>query len=183
MSTDITFEKAQINTNEHGVYLCIKLPVESRQKARDFVLNLKDNVKYVAKLGERKEKRSLDQNGYFWVLCNQLSAVLKIPPNELYREYIKDIGGNYEIVPIKAEAVKRWIEIWNGKGIGFVAEDLGESKIKGYHNIRNYYGSSTYDTAQMSRLLDLICADCDENGIVTLEKEEIERMAQNVVGR
>ncbi|MBO5955179.1 MAG: hypothetical protein J6Q10_00090 [Clostridia bacterium] len=183
MSTDIVFDKAQLNTNEHGVFLCIKLPLESRQKARDFVLNLKSEKKYVAKLCERKEKRSLDQNGYFWVLCNQLSAVLKIPPDALYKEYIKDIGGNFEITPIKAEAVKRWIEIWEGKGIGFIAEDLGESKIEGYHNVRNYFGSSTYDTAQMSRLLDLIIADCDENGIVTLEKEEIERMAQNVVGR
>lgn len=178
MSTQFSFEKATMNSNEHGVFLCIKLPIESRQAARDFVLGIKENKKYTAELKERKEKRSLDQNGYFWVLCNQLSAVLKIRPNELYREYIKDIGGNYEITPIRADAVKRWVSIWESKGIGFVAEDMGESKIAGYHNVRNFYGSSTYDRAQMGRLLDLIIADCEENGIVTLTKEEIAKLEE-----
>lgn len=179
MSTEFSFEKAQMSTNEHGVFLCIKLPVGSRQAARDFVLKIKDGQKYIAELKERKEKRSLDQNGYFWVLCGKLSAVLKTPPEQLYREYVKDVGGNYEITHIKAEAVERWIKIWESKGTGFIAEDLGESKFEGYRNIRNYYGSSTYDKEQMSRLLDLIIADCDENGIVTLEREEIERLAEN----
>lgn len=178
MSTEISFEKAQMSSNEHGVWLHIKLPFESRQAARDFVLNIKDESKYVAILKELKAKRSLDQNRYFWVLCGKLSEVLKMPPNDIYREYIKDIGGNYEVTPIKAEAVKRWKEIWEAKGIGFVAEDLGESKLKGYRNIRNYYGSSTYDKEQMGRLLDLIIADCDENGIVTLTPEEIAKLGE-----
>ncbi len=178
MSTEFVFEKATMNSNDHGVYLCIKLPFEARQPARDFVTSLKEETKYTAVFKEQKTKRSLDQNGYFWVLCGQLSAVLKIPPKDLYREYIKDIGGNFEITPIKAEAVKRWIEIWEAKGIGFVAEDLGESKLLGYHNVQNYYGSSTYDKAQMGRLLDLIIADCDENGIVTLTPEEIAKLGE-----
>lgn len=178
MSTELTFEKATMSTNEHGVWICLRLPFDSRQKARDFVLNQKEE-KYTAVLKEQKAKRSLDQNGYFWVLCNKLSEVLKTPPKDIYREYIKDVGGNYEVTPIKAEAVKRWIEIWESKGDGFVAVDMGESKINGYHNIRNYYGSSTYDKAQMSRLLDLIIADCDENGIVTLTPEEIAKLDEN----
>ena len=179
MSTEFIFEKATINSNEHGVYLCIKLPFEARQPARDFITSIKEDKQYVAELKERKAKRSLDQNGYFWVLCNQLSAVLKLPPKDLYKEYIKDVGGNYAVTPIKAEAVERWMQIWEGKGIGFIAEDMGESKIAGYHNIRNYYGSSTYDKAQMGRLLDLIIADCDENGIVTLTPEEIAKLDEN----
>ena len=178
MSTELTFEKATMSTNEHGVWICLRLPFDSRQKARDFVLNQKEE-KYTAVLKEQKAKRSLDQNGYFWVLCNKLSEVLKTPPKDIYRKYIKDVGGNYEVTPIKAEAVKRWIEIWESKGDGFVAVDMGESKINGYHNIRNYYGSSTYDKAQMSRLLDLIIADCDENGIVTLTPEEIAKLDEN----
>lgn len=178
MSTEFVFERVILSSSPEGMFLKIKLPIESREAARNFVNSYNRGAKHVCTLKEQKAKRSLDQNGYFWVLCNQLSAALKIPPKDLYREYIKDIGGNYEITPIKAEAVKRWMEIWEAKGIGFVAEDLGESKIKGYHNIRNYYGSSTYDKAQMGRLLDLIIADCDENGIVTLTPEEIAKLGE-----
>ena len=129
MSTEFVFEKATINANDRGVYLCIKLPFEAREPAREFVADLKEGKQYVATLHERKAKRSLDQNGYFWTLCNQLSAVLKMPPKDIYREYVKDVGGNYEITPIKADNVKHWVEIWEAQGIGFIAEDMGESKL------------------------------------------------------
>lgn len=176
MSTEFVFEKAIFSSSPEGVFLKIKLPFESRDAARNFVDNYKRETKHVCILKEMKAKRTLDQNGYFWVLCGELSKALKTPPKDIYREYIKDIGGNYEVTPIKEERVKRWVEIWEAKGVGFVAEDLGESKFKGYHNIRNYYGSSTYDKEQMSRLLDLIIADCEDNGIVTLTPEEISKM-------
>lgn len=40
-----------------------------------------------------------------------------------------------------------------------------------------YYGSSTYDTKQMARLIDLVVEDCKQQGIETLPPEELERMA------
>lgn len=181
MSTEFVFEKATINANDRGVYLCIKLPFEAREPAREFVAALKEGKQYVANLHERKAKRSLDQNGYFWTLCNKLSAVLRIPPKEIYMEYIKDVGDNHKVIPVENKNLKREIETWEAQGIGFIVEDLGESKIKGYHNIREYYGSSTYDKAQMGRLLDLIIADCDENGIVTLSPEEIAKLGEEGV--
>jgi hypothetical protein len=36
-----------------------------------------------------------------------------------------------------------------------------------------YYGSSYYDTAQMSRLIELAVQDCKELGIETRSEEEI----------
>lgn len=154
----------------------ISIVVNEKMDALRMVDDLKCCEKLTIKVGKYKEKRSLDQNGYFWKLCNELSEKLEIPPKELYREYIKDVGGNYEITPIKTEAVEKWIEIWQNNGVGFVSEDLGESKIQGYHNVRNFYGSSTYTTSQMARLLKLIIADCKENGINTLTAEELIRM-------
>lgn len=179
--TEFSFNEAKMTVNDSGVWLQIRLPFASRQGVRDFCDHLNKDKKYVATLKENKAKRSLDQNAYFWTLCNRLSEALKIPPKDIYREYIKDIGGNYEITPIKADNVKNWVEIWEAQGLGFITEDMGDSKLKGYRNIRNYYGSSTYDKAQMGRLLDLIIADCDENGIVTLTPEEIAKLGEEGV--
>jgi hypothetical protein len=39
-----------------------------------------------------------------------------------------------------------------------------------------YYGSSTYDTAQMHRLLDAIMEECKTQGIETRPQEEIESL-------
>ncbi len=53
--------------------------------------------------------------------------------------------------------------------------DHGDSKIEGYVNVRSYYGSSQYDTAQMSRLIDLIVQECRQQGIETATPQELAR--------
>jgi hypothetical protein len=50
------------------------------------------------------------------------------------------------------------------------------SKIEGCTNVILYYGSSTYDSAQMSRLLDLITQDCKLQGIPYETPAEIARL-------
>ena len=60
-------------------------------------------------------------------------------------------------------------------GIGWQT-DRFPSKIEGCTNVILYYGSSTYDSAQMSRLLDLIVYDCKIQGIQTDTPEEIAKL-------
>ena len=49
-------------------------------------------------------------------------------------------------------------------------------KLKGYHNIRSYISSSDYDTAQMSRLIDLVVEDCKQMGIETMTPKELDAL-------
>lgn len=122
-----------------------------------------------------KERRSLDANAYFWVLADKLSEKLNIPKEELYREYIRNIGGVSETVCVQDKAVDKLCEAWESKGIGWQTETF-ESKLEGCTNVILYYGSSTYDTAQMSRLLDLIIQDCNQLDIPTETPDEIARL-------
>lgn len=125
------------------------------------------------KLCPWRNKRSKDANAYFWELCGQLSAKLNIPPRDIYRILVKEVGGNYEVTPIKNEAVDSWVEVWESRGIGWVCEPCGKSQIDGYTNVINYFGSSEYDTAQMSRLIGLIIQECKNNGIETATPSEL----------
>lgn len=122
-----------------------------------------------------KRKRSLDANAYAWVLLDKLAARCRLPKSEIYRAYIREIGGNSETVCVKDEAVEKLCAAWCEKGLGWQA-DVTPSKLKGCHNVILYYGSSTYDTAQMTRLIELIVQDCKEQGIQTETPDEIERM-------
>ncbi len=146
-------------------------------KARQAALKMEKGKTYTVSIQLKRKKRSLDANAYFWTLCGKLSAVVGVPPAEIYRQYIRDIGGNYEIVPIREDAVGRWLANWNARGLGWICEDLGASrKTPGYHNMICYAGSSTYDTAQMSRLIDLLVQDCKEQEVETLPPDELERL-------
>jgi hypothetical protein len=55
---------------------------------------------------------------------------------------------------------------------------MGASKIKGYRNLRAYYGSSTYDTRQMSILIDALIQDCKALDIETLSEEKLSAMME-----
>lgn len=122
------------------------------------------------------KKRSLDANAYFWKLAGELSAVINIPPEEIYRQYIRGIGDNFEIVPIRNDAKARWIKNWGANGLGWVCEELGDSKLDGYTNVICYFGSSTYDSQQMKRLTELLVFDCKEHGVETRTPDELARL-------
>lgn len=120
-------------------------------------------------------KRSLDANAYAWVLIDRLATVLGESKEAVYREVIRHIGGNSEIVCVKNEAVERLCDGWRKNGLGWQTETF-PSKIYGCTNVILYYGSSTYDTAQMSRLLELIIRDCKDQGIQTETPDSIAKM-------
>ena len=122
-----------------------------------------------------RARRSLDANAYAWVLMDKLAEKLGESKIDIYREYVKHIGGNSETVCVKNSAVERLKEGWGKNGIGWVTETF-PSKLEGCTNVLLYYGSSTYDTAQMSRLLDLIIQDCKEQDIPTETPDEIARL-------
>ena len=139
-------------------------------------LRSKKDRYYDLTIKEHRKKRSLDANAYFWELVGQLSDALRITPKEIYRQAIQNIGGNYEIIPVKAEAADKFKEAWEKNGLGWPCVDMGPSKITGYRNLKAYYGSSTYDTLQMSMLIDNIVQDCKAVGIETRSREDIDSL-------
>lgn len=114
------------------------------------------------------------QIGYCWVLLGKLAEKMNIKAEEIYKMEIKEIGA-YEVLPIKNEAVNRFKDSWQRNGIGWICEEIGKSKIDGYTNLKAYYGSSTYDSKEMSRLIDSIVEDCKLQGIPTDTPEQIEK--------
>lgn len=77
---------------------------------------------------------------------------------------------------LRTEQSMRFLGRWEARGLAGCTEIMA-SKIPGCTNIICYYGSSTYDTKQMARLIDLVVEDCKQQGIETLTPEELERMA------
>jgi hypothetical protein len=52
------------------------------------------------------------------------------------------------------------------------------SKMPKCVNVVLYYGSSTYDKAQMSRLIDMVVQDCKEYDIETYDQSELDTMLE-----
>ena len=124
----------------------------------------------------RKQRRSLTANAYAWVLIGKLSAKLKRPSNEIYREIVRNIGDNFEVLAMPAEAVDGFAARWEYNGIGWMVVRIGEHVLRGYDEVAAYYGSSVYDTRQMSALIDLVVQECQEQDIEVLPPHKIAGM-------
>lgn len=155
-----------------GDWLCIQT-----KDARRTLDSLKPGKVYDVEIKEHREKRSLDSNAYAWLLIDRLAEKLRIPKTEIYRRYIREIGGNNETVCVTAEAADKLRSGWEHNGLGWQTDTMS-SKLPGCVRVVLYYGSSTYDTAQMSRLIDLIVQDCREQGIETLPPDKLAGMME-----
>lgn len=153
----------------------LTISVDNFKSATACYDELKDCEKLSIKIGKFRKKRSLDANAYFWVLADRLAEKLNITKEEVYKNAIRNIGGVSEIICIKNEAVEKFCNSWKNNGIGWQTETF-KSKFEGCTNVIVYFGSSTYDTKQMSLLIDNIVQDCKEQGIEVRPAEEIERL-------
>lgn len=138
--------------------------VDGYYKLRD-----KDNLSISIK--EHRERRSLDANAYCWVLLQKLAEVLKTDKDILYEDMICKYGVFTHLI-VKPSAVERVKEEWRA------VRELGEVTVNGKTGIQLqcYFGSSTYDTKEMSVLIDGIVRECQELGIETLTPNEIADM-------
>ena len=153
----------------------ITLEINERQDALEMVDALHGAEVVSIKIGRKTKKRSLDANAYAWVLLSKLAEKLEKSKTEIYRDIIKDVGGNCDTVCVQDKAVQSLCEGWERNGLGWQTETF-PSKIEGCTNVILYYGSSTYDTQQMSRLINLILQECKQVGIETKSAEEIESL-------
>ena len=178
MSETISFRELKLE----GGWLMVKPEREDLGKAMSVVRNHKNRV-YDLEVKEHRKKRSLDSNAYAWTLINKLADVMRIPPTEVYRQAIQDISGNSEVIPIKDEAVEQFKQAWSHNGIGWLCRDMGKSKLPGYQNLMVYYGSSVYNSKQMSALIDHLVQDCKALDIEALPPEKLSLLMDEWAGR
>lgn len=131
-----------------------------------------EDKQYVVEIKRYIKKRSLSQNSYLWVLLDELGKKLQMSKEEVYKKYIADYGV-FEIIPIKNDAVKRFVKSWCENGLGYLCKDMGESKVKGFTNLMVFYGTSSYNTQEMTRILEAVIMDCEEMDIDTMPLKDI----------
>ena len=168
MSETISFREVKLE----GGWLMVKPVREDLGKAMAVVRKHKDKL-YDLVVKQHQKKRSMDANAYAWVLINKLADVLRITPLEIYRQAIQNVSGNYEVIPIKEEAVDRFKQIWEAQGLGWPCVDMGKSRLNGYRNLRAYYGSSTFSVSQMQSFIDNLVQDCKALNIETMTPDKL----------
>ena len=137
---------------------------------------------YTVEIKRKTKSRSLNASAYCWVLCQKIAKELSktgyTSKEDVYRKAIKDCS-YFTYVPVREDAIERYIQIWQAHGIGWIAEDAGECKsLQGYHNIMCYHGSSVYNQQEMARLIDCLTDECNQLGIQLEPSEYIQSLIE-----
>jgi len=121
-----------------------------------------------------RNRRSLDSNAYLWVLLEKLATALHTTKDELYLLILERYGVFTHMI-VKEVAAERIMREWR------TVRNLGPVTVGGTKGVQLqcYFGSSTYDTAEMSRLIDGVASECRELSIETLPDETIKSMSQD----
>ena len=97
-----------------------------------------------------------------------------------YKKRVKELG-IFRRFRIETRDVKTFKIMWQDKGIAWFCE-IADTEYIGnieFKIINAYYGSSSFNSKQMSRLIDGVVQDCQAVGIETKPKAEIDSLLRS----
>ena len=170
---NITAAKWSIDSDGAWLSLKTKTPAEARALCE----SIQPGKEYTAEVKRFYQKRSVNANDLLWELCTQISIALakdKVikSKEDIYRDHIKR-AGKCEFYAGKADAIDALIQGWEHKGIGWFAEKVDDCKLPGCVKVCLYYGSSTYTSAEMSRLLDSVIQEAEDYGVEIISPSDL----------
>lgn len=167
----------QIKLSEYENVLIV--PIKSRQKAAQTIEEVAE-PKYpvVCEIKQKRPKRSLNANAYCWVLVGEIAEALNLSNYAVYEMMLQRYSKAYTYMIVKPDAAEQ-IRL-TLRNAHIYAYPIGNKDVDSKEGVQLqlYYGSSTFDTKQMARLIDGIVEEAKELGIDTRTPEEISRLKQ-----
>ena len=159
----------------------LNLSINEKQTAMACFDEMHGCKKLSFKISKWREKRSNDANAYLWVLCSKLADKLSedgVPhtKEEIYQSAVKARGIYREQGGLPLDFAKTSRTAWEMLGTGWVTEQVDFEPDGDRVIVRYYYGTSTYNTKQMSRVIDWLVLECQQQGVETKTPDQIANM-------
>ena len=136
-------------------------------------------------LTEHKERRSLSQNAYYWVLLGKVAQKSGVSSSVIHNQNLRDLGLvlriNDELVPVylpdddASEKTALNAETYHLRPTSKTKIGKNDKVYRCYVMLR---GSSTFNVDEMTALLDLMIQEAKAQGIETMTPAELEHMRE-----
>lgn len=169
-----------------GRLKAIDLPFRSKKPIVSFELDClpEDAEKYQdmeldLKIEKHRNHRSLDANAMLWACLGELATAMRTDSWSMYL-YMLERYGKFTLIQCRPEAVPDLQRVWREtKVVGARYDADGEKLI----DVLCFFGSSTYSTAEFSRLLDGVISEMKDIGLDTPPDEEMKAMLEEMERR
>ena len=157
---DCIIDQIQPDINGHS-YITLK----THTKINEDIFNLLGTPLNCA-LKKQKTKRTLNANSYCWELCRQIAEKAGLSSLDVYKEAVREFGV-YEDYVIEEKKLKEVINTWESFGIGWITDRVDFAE-PGKIILRCYFGTSTYDSTQMAKVINYLTGEAGDLGITVL---------------
>ena len=167
----------------NGILVTLSI-TETSEQALQTVSALDD---LAVELKRYRKKRSLNANAYYWELVGKLARANRITNDAQHNLLLRDYGSLERfdgqllqiMIPDTEEGENRALEssTVHLKPTSHVKVSDNGTTYRSYVMIK---GSSTYDSQEMSRLIDGTVQEAKQMGIETLPPEELKRMKEDL---
>ena len=151
-----------------------KITLNCDKNCLETIENLKDS-KLSIEIKKYRKKRSLDANAYCWVLCDKIAKTIGTTKEEIYKDAISNVG-TFEPMIVEERAFENFKRIWEKQGLGFLIQEV--SRKDKCVKVHCYYGSSSYNTKEMSILIDYIVQEAKQVGVETMPDKELKSLLE-----
>lgn len=175
---EITITKGNITRDFTGDYHITLIAPKEEEGNMEPLNELLNNGKLkVAKIDNKKKKRSLNANNYAWQLMTKIAQVLRTSVDEVYEEMLRRYGTNVtdDEGKLITMSIPAGADI-SGLGIHCAYIGKGIAGGKEFDHYRLIKGSSQYNTKEMAILIDGIVSEATDLKIPTMTPSEIERL-------
>lgn len=145
---------------------------------KEFLNMLQKGKEYIVQIEPKpKGKRSISANALLWSIIGKMAKEMwPLTKEEIYRHMLRQVGV-YECFTIREDAYPYLIKDWEKRGTGWFTEVLSPAR-DGMIDVACYYGTSCYDTKDMSRCIDFLLEEAKqmESDCLPLPLHEIEKI-------
>lgn len=131
---------------------------------------IKDEQKLSIEATKYRKKRSLSANALLWACLGEIATVLRTDKWDVYLLMLKRYG-KFTYICVKPNVVEAVKAQWRE------CEEVGKITLNGQEAVQLlcYFGSSTYNTQEMSVLLDGVISEMKEIGLQPPMSSEMKR--------
>lgn len=174
---------------QHGKLTDISIDFQTRKPKISILLdsngltNIEElnGLKLNIELKKWYKKRSIDANAYCWLLCDKIAKKITtedavVTKEDVYKDAVLQIG-SYEPFIVQEASYEKFKRIWGKQGLGFLVQEVNRKDkcIK----VHAYYGSSTYDSKEMSLLIEWLVQEAKQHNIETKSKAELDSLVKS----
>ena len=115
------------------------------------------------------------------MLCDKIAKKITtedavVTKEDVYKDAVLQIG-SYEPFIVQEASYEKFKRIWGKQGLGFLVQEV--SRKDKCIKVHAYYGSSTYDSKEMSLLINLLVELAKSLNIETKSDAEINSLLES----